>query len=163
MLFRSSVSYILQNKDKISTVVGSFDSAGNLTNTSGLVTTAYASQIYATKTTVDALSGRVSTAEASINVHSTQIAMRVEKDGIISAINQSAESVTIQASKINFNGMVTMNNSFRVETNGTTHIGGFVVSGSGLTNGPDFSNDAYIIFRNDAHGCFAGIGGNVLP
>ena len=160
---QDSVSYILQNKDKISTVVGSFDSAGNLTNTSGLVTTAYASQIYATKTTVDALSGRVSTAEASINVHSTQIAMRVEKDGIISAINQSAESVTIQASKINFNGMVTMNNSFRVETNGTTHIGGFVVSGSGLTNGPDFSNDAYIIFRNDAHGCFAGIGGNVLP
>ena len=160
---QDSVSYILQNKDKISTVVGSFDSAGNLTNTSGLVTTAYASQIYATKTTVDALSGRVSTAEASINVHSTQIAMRVEKDGIISAINQSAESVTIQASKINFNGMVTMNNSFRVETNGTTHIGGFVVSGSGLTTGPDFSNDAYIIFRNDAHGCFAGIGGNVLP
>ena len=160
---QDSVSYILQNKDKISTVVGSFDSAGNLTNTSGLVTTAYASQIYATKTTVDALSGRVSTAEASINVHSTQIAMRVEKDGIISAINQSAESVTIQASKINFNGMVTMNNSFRVETNGTTHIGGFVVSGSGLTNGPDFSNDAYIIFHNDAHGCFAGIGGNVLP
>ena len=160
---QDAASYILQNKDKISAVVGSFDAAGNLTNTSGLVTTAYASRIYATKTTVDALTGRVSTAEASINVHSTQIAMRVEKDGIISAINQSAESVTIQASKINFNGMVTMNNSFRVEVDGTTHIGGFVVSGSGLTNGPDFSNDAYMIFRNDTHGCFAGIGGNVLP
>lgn len=160
---QDAVSYILQSKDKISTVVGSFDASGNLTNTSGLVTTAYASQIYATKTTVDALSGRVSTAEASINVHSTQIAMRVEKDGIISAINQSAESVTIQASKINFNGMVTMNNSFRVEVDGTAHIGGFRVSGSGLTNGPDFTNDAYIIFRNDTHGCFAGIGGNVFP
>lgn len=163
---QDSASYILQNKDKISTVVGSFDSSGRLTNTSGLVTTAYASQVYATKTTVDALSGRVSTAEASINVHSTQIAMRVEKDGVISAINQSAESVTIQASKINFNGMVTMNNSFRVEANGTTHIGGFVVSGNGLTNRNDdgtFTNDAYIIFRNDPHGCFAGIGGNVLP
>ncbi len=105
-------------------------------------------------------------AEASINVHSTQIAMRVEKDGVISAINQSAESVTISASKINFNGMVTMNNSFRVEVNGTTHIGGFVVSGSGLTNCNDdgaFVNDAYIIFRNDPHKCFAGIGGNVFP
>lgn len=92
--------------------------------------------------------------------------MRVEKDGVISAINQSAESVTIQASKINFNGMVTMNNSFRVEVNGTTHIGGFVVGGSGLTNRNDdgtFTNDAYIIFRNDPHGCFAGIGGNILP
>lgn len=160
---QDSASYILQNKDKISTVVGSFDAAGNLTNTSGLVTTAYASQIYATKTTVDALTGRISTAEASIDVHSTQIAMRVEKDGIISAINQSAESVTISASKINFNGMVTMNNSFMVEANGTTHIGGFVVVGNGLTNGPSYSNDAYIIFRNDSHGCFAGIGGNVLP
>lgn len=163
---RDAASYILQNKDKISTVVGSFDSSGRLTNTSGLVTTAYASQIYATKTTVDTLTGRVSTAESSIDVHSTQIAMRVEKDGVISAINQSAESVIISASKINFNGMVTMNNSFRVEVNGTTHIGGFVVSGSGLTNRNDdgaFTNDAYIIFRNDPHGCFAGIGGNVLP
>ncbi len=163
---QDAVSYILQTKDKISTVVGSFDSAGNLINTSGLVTTAYASQIYATKTTVDALTGRVSTAEAKIDVHSSQISMRVEKDGVISAINQSAESVTIQASKINFNGMVTMNNSFRVEVNGTTHIGGFVVSGSGLTNRNDdgtFTNDAYIIFRNDPHGCFAGIGGNILP
>ena len=163
---QDAASYILQNKDKISTVVGSFDSSGRLTNTSGLVTTAYASQIYATKTPVDALTGRVNTTEASINVHSTQIAMRVEKDGVISAINQSAESVTISASKINFNGMVTMNNSFRVEVNGTTHIGGFVVGGNGLTNRDDdgtFTNDAYIIFRNDPHKCFAGIGGNILP
>lgn len=163
---QDAASYILQNKEKISTVVGSFDSSGRLTNTSGLVTTAYASQIYATKTTVDALTGRVNTTEASINVHSTQIAMRVEKDGVISAINQSAESVTISASKINFNGMVTMNNSFRVEVNGTTHIGGFVVGGNGLTNRDDdgtFTNDAYIIFRNDPHKCFAGIGGNILP
>ena len=168
---QDSVSYILQNKDKISTVVGSFDSAGNLINTSGLVTTAYASQIYATKTTVDALSGRVSTAEASINVHSTQIAMRVEKDGIISAINQSAESVTIQASKINLNGAVTMNNSFRVEVNGTVHIGelayigGFRVSGNVLTNASDggFNNDAAIVFRNDPHKVFAAFGCNVLP
>lgn len=42
------------------------------------------------------------------------------------------------------------------------HIAGFKVSGTGLTNDP-FTNDAYIIFRNDAHKCFAGIGGNVLP
>lgn len=103
---QESASYILQNKDKISTVVASFDSEGNLTNTSGLVTTSYATSVYATKTTVDTLSGRVSTAEARIDVHSTQISMRVEKDGIISAINQSSESITIDASKINLNGNV---------------------------------------------------------
>lgn len=45
-------------------------------------------------------------------------------------------------------------------------IGGFRISDSGLTNSNDngtFTNDAYVIFRNDKHQCFAGIGGNVLP
>lgn len=41
-------------------------------------------------------------------------------------------------------------------------IAGFTISGNGLTNEP-FNNDAYVIFRNDLHSCFAGIGGNVLP
>ena len=44
---------------------------------------------------------------------------------------------------------------------GSSKIAGFSVSGNGLTNTP-FNNDAYVIFRNDAHKCFAGIGGNVL-
>lgn len=41
-------------------------------------------------------------------------------------------------------------------------IAGFKVSGTGLTNDP-FTNDAYVIFRNDSRKAFAGIGGNVLP
>lgn len=41
-------------------------------------------------------------------------------------------------------------------------IAGFHISGTGLVN-TGFDNDAYVIFRNDARGCFAGIGGNVLP
>lgn len=41
-------------------------------------------------------------------------------------------------------------------------IAGFTISGNGLTNEP-FDNDAYIVFRNDSHDCFAGIGGNVMP
>ena len=45
---------------------------------------------------------------------------------------------------------------------GSSKIAGFSVSGNGLTNTP-FNNDAHVIFRNDAHKCFAGIGGNVLP
>lgn len=45
---------------------------------------------------------------------------------------------------------------------GNSKIAGFSVSGNGLTNTP-FDNDAYIIFRNDAHNCFAGLGGNILP
>lgn len=45
-------------------------------------------------------------------------------------------------------------------------IAGFSISGTGLTNRNNdgtFTNDAYVIFRNDAHKCFAGIGGNILP
>lgn len=42
-------------------------------------------------------------------------------------------------------------------------IAGFNISGNSLTNGPEFNNDACIIFRNETHKCFAGIGGNVLP
>ena len=90
----------------------------------------------------------------------------VKKDGIISAINQSAESIKIKAEKILLEGCTTINNSFRVEANGVTHIGGFKVSGNGLTNQEDngtFSNDAYIILRNDTHKCFVGIGPNVMP
>lgn len=41
-------------------------------------------------------------------------------------------------------------------------IAGFSISGTGLVN-TGFSNDAYVIFRNDTHKCFSGIGGNVLP
>lgn len=42
-------------------------------------------------------------------------------------------------------------------------IGGFTISGNGLTNDKNFNDDAYIILRNDNAGAFAGIGGNLLP
>ena len=41
-------------------------------------------------------------------------------------------------------------------------IAGFQISGNGLTNSP-FTNDAYVVFRNESRDSFAGIGGNVLP
>jgi len=41
-------------------------------------------------------------------------------------------------------------------------IGGFNISDNSLTNGPDFNNDASVVYRNDSEGTFAGIGGNVL-
>lgn len=206
---QDSVSYILQNKDKISTVVGSFDASGNLINTSGLVTTAYASQIYATKTTVatlessftgfktatesdlSRLNGRfnddgsltvtviqnsgllVSADKTALSSQITDIEGKLLKKAEIStsvqfdpATGKITSNVKLTADKIDLSGYTTINNSFRVETNGTTHIGGFVVSDTGLTNRNDngtFTNDAYVIFRNDTHKCFAGIGGNILP
>lgn len=49
------------------------------------------------------------------------------------------------------------------EINATSgKIAGFNISGNGLTN-DNLNNDAYLIFQNKTKGCFAGIGGNVLP
>lgn len=161
-----AVSYTIQNEDYISTVLANFDKNGNLSNAGGQVISAYGSKIWATTQTVNTLDGKVSRQQAQIDVQATQISQRVEKDGIISAINQSAESVKINAAKIKLEGYTTINNSFSVDVNGTTTMGGFKVNGNGLTNivsGTSDGNMAYIICRNDYYGRFAAIGANVLP
>ena len=71
-------------------------------------------------------------------------------------------NVTIECNKGNFNNIAVNNGTFNNITIQSGNIAGFKVSGDGLTNDP-FTNDAYIIFRNDQMGAFAGIGGNVLP
>lgn len=135
---------------------------------SGLEIRSDIAKLYVTRTTVEELTGRIEEAEAAIIVNAEGILQTVKKDGIISAINQSAESVTIQAEKISLEGAVTINNSFKIDETGTVymqngaHIAGLIVQGNGLTN-EGFDNDAYIIFRNDPHGIFVGIGCNVLP
>jgi uncharacterized protein (DUF1778 family) len=57
--------------------------------------------------TVDALTGRVSKSEATLTVQAEQISSKVSKNGVVSAINQTAETILIQASKINLSGYVT--------------------------------------------------------
>lgn len=47
---------------------------------------------------------RVTAAEASIKVNADNIESKVSKDGVISSINQSAETVKIQASKVEIDG-----------------------------------------------------------
>lgn len=47
---------------------------------------------------------RVTAAEASIKVNANNIESKVSKDGVISSINQSAETVKIQASKVEIDG-----------------------------------------------------------
>lgn len=70
----SAASFVLQNKDKWRVVVANFDADGNPTEESGIMTTAYSNNLYA------------------------------RKDNIISSINQSPESITLEASKINLKG-----------------------------------------------------------
>ena len=61
----------------------------------------------ASQSDFDKMGKRVDSAEASIKVNSDNIELKVSKNGVISSINQTAESVKISASKINLEGYVT--------------------------------------------------------
>lgn len=86
-------------------------------------TTANAAQTAAATNTsnISALVARVTVAESSITQLSDSIELRVEKAGVISAINQTAETITIDASKVNLSGYVTIEN---LATAGATTIDG---------------------------------------
>lgn len=65
--------------------------------------------------------------QAQITVNADAITQRVERNGVISAINQSAEAVSINANKINLSGYVTIS--------GLSSSGDVAVDGSRITNG----------------------------
>lgn len=72
---------------------------------------------------------RLTAAEASIKVNADAIKLKVSKNGIVSAINQTSESVKIQASKISLEGLTTINNLFKVNTDGSIEATNAVISG----------------------------------
>ena len=55
------------------------------------------------------LNNTKSSLESSIKVNADNISLKVSKGDVISSINQSSEKITINANKINFNGMVVFN------------------------------------------------------
>ena len=57
------------------------------------------------------LINRVNSAEATLTVQAGQISSKVSADGVISSINQSAETVKIQASKVEIDGAAVFSNS----------------------------------------------------
>lgn len=59
----------------------------------------------------DALGNRVSTAESTITQQADEIDLKVSKDGVVSSINQTPESVKIDAEKIEFTGSVSFSNA----------------------------------------------------
>ena len=73
-----------------------------------------------------------------ISQNASEIELRVEKDGIISAINQSAEQITISANKIDMQGAVTFHdlaqNGLGFE-GGETRIQGGKLTGSEIVSG----------------------------
>ena len=65
----------------------------------------------------------------------TEVSKKVNGEEIISKINQSAESVAINASKISLNGAVTANSNFKINTDGSAETKALKVTGGSLSIG----------------------------
>lgn len=106
----ANATAIAQTEASISLLAGAFTLQNGkyvLTSAAGAVITSEVASLYATKSTVDSLGKRVTTAESSIKVNADNINLKVSKNGVVAAINASSESVTISANRIDLNGVVT--------------------------------------------------------
>lgn len=89
---------------------------------------------------MQSINSQFTTTRASIKKNADAIELRVEKGGVVSAINQSAEEIKIDASKISLEGLVTVNQTFKIDEDGYLRcnggtIGGFTIGSSALYNG----------------------------
>lgn len=73
------------------------------------------------------------TMQTQIEITAEGLSSMVTDGNIISTINQSKEAVSISASKINLNGVVTANNNFKIDTNGKMTCVNATISGSVTT------------------------------
>lgn len=119
--------------------------------------TASVSKTYATKEGLSDASTKISNLETwksqaalkitdsaivSTVTSSTSWSKKADKASLISQINQSAESISINASKINLNGVVTANSYFKILTTGAMecisgHIGGWSIGSTTLKSAKD--------------------------
>lgn len=61
---------------------------------------------------ISGLRSRMTSAESSIRQTSSEISTKVSRNGVISAINQSSESISISANRINLTGATIVNGTF---------------------------------------------------
>lgn len=115
-------SKITQTADSIETEVKRATGVEN--NLSSKITQT-ASDITAEVTRATKAEGNLST---QIRVTADGLATKVSKDGVISAINQSAEAISIEANKVNLNGYVTATSL--MESGKTVINGGNITTGS---------------------------------
>ena len=71
-----------------------------------------------TRSEVGTLSGQVSTISQTAASLTIEVANKVGYDEVISSINQTAETISINANKINLNGAVTANNNVTIGVDG---------------------------------------------
>lgn len=104
-------------------------------------------EIGSTKTVVDNINNEVTEMNATLIVQAEEISSKVGKGDVISSINQTAEEIKIQASKINLSGYVTMS-EFEAEIAnlenlfaGNATIGGLNVAGTLRTTDMDIASN----------------------
>ena len=106
-------------------------------------------ELKAQQTTVDELGTKISSAEIRLNGAEAAIKMRVEKDGVVAAINLSTEGLVIDASKVDLGNYATVGkveslianslaaniNSLQVGTLSGTTVSATYLKGSSFTFG----------------------------
>lgn len=81
-----------------------------------------------------------------ISVNAGNIELKVNKDGVISAINLSSEEAKIQAKKISIDGVLSVNGTFQVDTQGYMKatggtIGGWTIGSDHIYNGIAYTGE----------------------
>ena len=88
-------------------------------------------------TTNDDLDEAVTTLNSTITQTANNINLEVSKkvgeDEIISSINQTAEEITIDANKLNINGVISANGNFEVDTKGNMSCSNGTFTGGSIT------------------------------
>ena len=90
-----------------------------------------------------------------VNEQEGKIESKVEKDGVISAINQSSEEIQIQANKIKLEGYTTINEGFTIDEEGnmTANNGTFngLISAGNINVGAGYTEANPYIFVGDLY------------
>lgn len=142
----STVSQTYATKTELSTANGKISSletwkaeASQKITKDGIVATV--GNYYAYQSDLSAAENRIASAESTITQQADEIALKVEKNGVISAINQTAETVQISADKIDLSGYVT--------------ISGLAAQGATVINGANITTGIISADRIDVTGLFA--------
>lgn len=91
-------------------IVTAMRTAGMTVDASKSLVEIIASEVINRKIASDDNADAIDTAESRITVTEGAIELKVSKNGVVSAINQTAETIKISASKINLDGYVTASN-----------------------------------------------------
>lgn len=103
---------------------------------------------------VSSINSRLGSAESSLRQTANELSNKVSKNGIISEINQSSESIKIQASKINLDGDLTLSGRFTSKNNGGYNLIDIVNSKIKVYD----PGDIYDYYRDNQTGYISGVG-----